>query len=63
MKTYPMTKSKEISDTVGSWLRAALFRKGGGGALHPRKRRRSDGATIMTNNREGERGNGVVNSD
>jgi len=40
LKAFPNAKQKEISDAVAAWLRAAPFRKGGPGALHPRKRRR-----------------------
>ena len=39
MKAYSNCSTKTIRDTEADWFRSAPFRKGGGGARHPRKKR------------------------
>lgn len=35
---FPQAKLKTIDDAAAAWFRSAPFRKGGTGALNPRKR-------------------------
>ena len=38
LKMYPDAKSRDIMDAAGAWFTAAPFRKGGLGAVQPRRK-------------------------